>query len=296
MASENAQCSTWGTFFNRSLETVPTCIVWQFSPHDNVVCIHMCDECKRSNEIIVCHMFWSILWSIVQVCSLTIEYQVFQYVPSIIISEQFESILLTILPRVSLLLLLWNDDRQCMELILCGVVESFCLPTQKNVPHISWHDPPCHKTTKKYADFPSMVIFQFLLRKSWIQTWFCCCPQYLCLFHIVSEYTPGIHDQGKMLVLPNRLLYWVLSTSDQFFVSFTPILCHPHTQIRITFLFNGLRISIPKWKPSPNRTSLGLSQIAFPITVLPKDDIQISLKRIDWIFHTGPWIWPFATW
>ena len=38
--------------------------------------------------------------------------------------------------------------------------------------------------------------------------------QYLCLFHIVFECTPGTHDQGKMLVLPNQLLYWVLSTSD----------------------------------------------------------------------------------
>ena len=28
-----------------------------------------------------------------------------------------------------------------------------------------------------------------------------------CLFHIVFEYSPGIHGQGKMLVLPNRLLY-----------------------------------------------------------------------------------------
>ena len=39
-----------------------------------------------------------------------------------------------------------------------------------------------------------------------IQTWFCDCPQYLCLFHIVFEYSPSIHDQGKMLVLPNQLL------------------------------------------------------------------------------------------
>ena len=34
-----------------------------------------------------------------------------------------------------------------------------------------------------------------------IQTWFCDCPQYLCLFHSVFEYIPGLHDQGKMLVL-----------------------------------------------------------------------------------------------
>ena len=57
-------------------------------------------------------------------------------------------------------------------------------------------------TTKKYANFPSMVIFQFTPRKFAIQTWLCNCPQYLCLFHIAFEYTPGIHDLGKMLVSP----------------------------------------------------------------------------------------------
>ena len=90
---------------NRSLQTVPICIVLHCSPHDNTVCNHMYDECKRSNEKTVCHKLWSILWSIVQVCSLTIEYQVVQYVPSISITKQFESILLTILPRISILLL-----------------------------------------------------------------------------------------------------------------------------------------------------------------------------------------------
>ena len=189
-------------------------------------------------------MLWSILWSIVQVCSVTTEYQVFQCVPSICISEQFESILLTILLRISILLL-WSNGHQGMELVLCIVVESFCLPTHNIVPHISWHDLPYHRTTKKYADFPSMVIFQFLLRKFWIQTWFCNCQWCLCLFHIVFECSPSIHDQGKMLVLPNQLLYWVLSTSD-----LQPILCHPHTHIRI-ILFHAVRISIPNWKPSP---------------------------------------------
>ena len=41
--------------------------------------------------------------------------------------------------------------------------------------------------------------------------------------------------------------------------------------MRITH-FHGVRKSIPNWKPSPNRISIGFSQIAFPITVLPKDD------------------------
>ena len=115
-----------------------------------------------------------------------------------------------------------------------------------------------------------MVIFLLLLRKFWIQTWFCNCLQYLCLFYIVFECTSGIHDQGMMLVLPNQLLCLVLSTSDQYFVSFQPR-CHPHTQIRMT-LFDGVRISIPNWKLSPNRVAAGFSQIDFTILVLLKDD------------------------
>ena len=74
-----------------------------------------------------------------------------------------------------------------------------------------------------------------------------------------------------MLVLPNRLLYLVVSTSDQCFVSFQPIMCHPHTQIRI-ILFDGVRRDIPNWKLSPNRALIGFSQIAFPLIVLPNDD------------------------
>ena len=74
---------------NQSLETVPICIVWQCFPHDNTVCIHMCAECKRSNEIVMCHTLWSILLWIVRACLLTIRYQVVQFLPNINISEQF---------------------------------------------------------------------------------------------------------------------------------------------------------------------------------------------------------------
>ena len=31
---------------NQSLETGPACIVLQYYPHSNTVCIHMCDECQ----------------------------------------------------------------------------------------------------------------------------------------------------------------------------------------------------------------------------------------------------------
>ena len=201
------QCSSRSGFWilkiflqNQSLETIPICIVLQCFPHDNIVCVHLYDECKRSNDKIVGHMFWSILWLIVQICFLAIEYQVFQYVPNISISKQFESIVLTSLPRISILLLK-NDGRQGMELILCRVVESSCLPTHNIVPHISWHDPSEHGN------------FQLLLRKYWTQTWFWNCQHCLCLCHSIFEYIPGKHGQGMMLVLPNRLLCLTLSTS-----------------------------------------------------------------------------------
>ena len=45
-----------------------------------------------------------------------------------------------------------------MQLVLCRVVESFYSPTHNIVPHISWHDQPCHKTMMKYEDFEGMVI------------------------------------------------------------------------------------------------------------------------------------------
>ena len=198
---------------NRSLETVPVCIVLQYYPHSNTVCSHMYDECMKSIDSSVCHRLWSILWWIVRAYLLTIEYQVFQNVPSISILKHFESILLTII-----LLLLWSDVHQGMELISCRVVESSFLITHNIAPHISLHDLPYHKTTKRFEYFPSMEIFKLLLRKFAIQTWFCICSQYLCLFHNVFECIPSIHDKGKMLVLPHRLLCWVVSTSDQCFV------------------------------------------------------------------------------
>ena len=70
---------------------------------------------------------------------------------------------------------------------------------------------------------------------------------------------------------PNRLLCWVVSTSDQDCVSYQPILRHPHTLIRI-ILFHDEQRDIPNLEFSPNHASKGFSQIAFPTTVLPKDD------------------------
>ena len=35
---------------NRSLGTVPVCILWQCFPHDNTACSHMFDGCKKTKR------------------------------------------------------------------------------------------------------------------------------------------------------------------------------------------------------------------------------------------------------
>ena len=45
---------------SQSLETVPVCIVWQYFPHDNIVCIHKYDEFVKSIDSGACHRPWSI--------------------------------------------------------------------------------------------------------------------------------------------------------------------------------------------------------------------------------------------
>ena len=162
----------------------------------------------------VCHRLWSIFWWNVRACLLTIKYQVVQFLPN----KHFR----TIWEHCT-----WQfSNRFCcffLEVVVIDawsryfVAESSCLPTHNIVPHTSLHDQPYHKTMKKYEDFERMVISPLHPRKLAIRTWFCNCPQYLCLFRIVVECIPSNHDPGKMLVLPNRLLYWVVSTSGSIF-------------------------------------------------------------------------------
>ena len=42
------------------LISLAICIVVQYFSHDNIACIHMCDECMRSNAPNVCHRLLSI--------------------------------------------------------------------------------------------------------------------------------------------------------------------------------------------------------------------------------------------
>ena len=46
--------SLQGLLQNQNLETIRTCSVVLCFPHYNIVGIHMCDKCKRSNDLKVC--------------------------------------------------------------------------------------------------------------------------------------------------------------------------------------------------------------------------------------------------
>ena len=151
-----------------------------------------------------------------------------------------------------------------MELILCRVVESSCLPTHNIVPHISLHDLPCRRTTKKYADFPSMVIFQLLLRKFVIQTWFCNCQQYLCLFHIVFEYTQVYMIKERCCSPKSTSLLSTFHIGLMFCFFPANLMSSTYTDKNNPFS-RCTNKTFPIWKLSPNRASIGFSQIAFPI-------------------------------
>ena len=73
-------------------------------------------------------------------------------------------------------------------------------------------------------------------------------------------------------------------------VSFQPVWCDPHTEIRI-ILFRGVRISIPNWKTFShsyfNRNLSNCLSHDIPVKRCP----YIWIKRNDWDFHTGSWFW-----
>ena len=78
-----------------------------------------------SKEPNVCHKLLSILWLLEPICSLTIEYQVFQYVPTTSKSEQYGENTLTILQQISFLLLWlkwWSTMHGVDTLYSCWVV------------------------------------------------------------------------------------------------------------------------------------------------------------------------------
>ena len=265
VTSENAQDPSWCwcrvfkvSCKNQSLETIQVCFLVLCFPHNNVASVHLYDECKRSNEIIVCDKLWSILWSIVQVCSQTTKYQVSQYEPNTDISEHFVSKLWTIL-QVTHFLLLNIESHLCMALRLCVIVESFYSQVRNIFPHISLRNVPCHETkilcVHQVLLKLSSVIFLWLQQKFWIRTWLCSLPLFHYWSYTLSECIPNTRGQEMMLVLPDQRLPWELSKSVLCFLLCLPLWYRPHTLIGIVLLL-GWQIDIFKQfsQPCSNRT------------------------------------------
>ena len=106
LTSENSHNSSWCwlrvfkvSWNNPGLGTIQVCIVVLCFSHNNFAGIHMC-EIKRAKRL--SHAL-STSWPHEQVCSLTIEYPVVQYVPITSISQQCVSKLWTFLQLILVL-------------------------------------------------------------------------------------------------------------------------------------------------------------------------------------------------
>ena len=152
-----------------------------------------------------------------------------------------------------------------------------CWLTHNIAPHISWHDLPYHKTTKKYSDFPSLVVF-----------FRCSCEESgfehgsVTVNNIFACFTLSMRTSQVYMIKDvgspkSTSLLSTFHTGSMF--CFFPANLMSSTYTDKNSLFHGARISIPNWKLSPNRTFIGLSQIAFPTTILPKDNRTDSVQE-----------------
>ena len=124
---------------------------------------------------------------------------------------------------------------------------------------------------KKYEDFEGMVISllprgnsRFEHGSVLVHSIFACLALSLSAaqVYVIQERCWFSQIDFFIEYFPHRIK--ILFLSSQF-------LCHPHTQIRIILFHDGQR-DIPNLEISPSHVSIGFSQIAFPTTVLPKDD------------------------
>ena len=234
---------------------------------------HLCDECveiKRAYRFVTCSgPFCDGTSKFVHKPS---KYQVYQYEPSVDVSEQYASKLLTTLQQIPFLLP-WVGGRQCMVLWLCITVELFCSSVRIIFPRTSLHDLPCHRTMGTCSCQVSLYLVAFLklLQRFWIRTCSCNCLISLLVWHrlwVQPKWTWSRNDVGSPKI---NGLSRVFSTLGWCSVSFQQILYHPRTQTRIV-LSLGERIGIPNLELFPNRVLIELSRIAFLTTILLKDD------------------------
>ena len=165
---------------SQSLERVPIYIVLQCFPHDNIIGIQLCEECKRSKAKRLSQTF---VHFVTARASLFTDHKISgppiraKYRHLRTIYEQ------TVDNSPLTHFLLQNDGHPCMVLRLCKIVESFFSQVRNIYPHISLHDLPCHRTKKMlFLQQVSLklwlVVFPWVQLKSWIRTYLCRLPQF----------------------------------------------------------------------------------------------------------------------
>ena len=255
-----AKSESWNSPSLHCLAVFPT---WQYCLYSHVWWMYEINRFKRLSQALVHFVIdRAILFT-------DHKYRVVQFLPVINISEQFESIHVTIVQQISFfffeVVVIDAWSRYFVELLrrLVGQLT------------ISFHTLLCMtshviRPSKKYEDFEGMVISLLPRGNSRFEHGSVIVHNFFLIWHcrwVQPKYTWSTKDVGS----PKSTSLLVLSTSDQDFVSFQPIWCHPHTQIRI-ILFHDVQRDIPNLEFSPSHVSIGFSQIAFPIIVLPKDD------------------------
>ena len=274
-----------------SLGTNPVC-----NAEPNLVGSHLSDESMKSIDSGVCHRLWSISWSIVQVCSRTTEYQVFQYVPSTSISRLFVSILVTILQLIQVPLS-WNDGDPSKDLRLCTTTLSLCSPVRNISQRISEHVLPCRKTAQPSLCevFATLVIFQLLQLKFVIRTLPCTLSWQFRSVYIHIECIPNIRDQEMKLVRQDQHCSSIsckwdpYSASLQLFVKSSTFTNKNNPCFRWT---NGHS----QFGTFPSKFQQNFLQLSFPQETSEWVFVQISFKKNHWIFNVWPRFGLFVSW
>ena len=234
----------------------------------------------------------ALVHSVIARASLFMDCQVYLFVLKIRILDEFASIFWTFLQQIPFLLP-YIDGRQCMVLRLCTTAELFYSPVRSIFRRISLHDLPYHRTMKKCLRQVSEGWWAFLslLQDLGLNQFSVIIYNVIaCLAFSLSATKINVVKEScgfsQINVFHYYFPHWVavLFFPSQFYI------VHIHWQEQSFFTVTEETFSIRKL--FPNRTSIGFSQIAFPLIVLSKDDRTNSFQeeRLGLPYWTMIWV------
>ena len=132
---------------SQSRETIVICIVALYFPHNNIVGIHLCDECKRSNASHVCHKLF--IHFVTERASLFTDHRISD-LPTRAKYRHFTTIWEQTVDNsptdiFSSSLNWWSSMHDLATSYNCCIV---LFANSQYLPHISLHDLPWHRTMK----------------------------------------------------------------------------------------------------------------------------------------------------